>query len=142
MKYTYACPGGPNMTSVRAVRPRAECAARSRGPRYASVSTMRPARTLRPSSCTRCIPIRARAMVSVLRSKKAREGFRTGDIARDGKGIHYNAPAALRNAQLRLLSDTRMRALLWILAALGLTADPAVASVYPLPAGRSGGGGN
>jgi L,D-transpeptidase ErfK/SrfK len=76
-------------------------------------------------------------MASVLRSKKAREGFRAGDIARDGKGIHYNAPAALRNAQLRLLSDTRMRALLWILAALGLTADPAVASVYPLPADGS-----
>ena len=30
-----------------------------------------------------------------------------------------------------------MRALLWILAALGLTADPAVASVYPLPADGS-----
>ena len=31
-KYTYARPAGPNITLVRGVRPRKECAARSSGP--------------------------------------------------------------------------------------------------------------
>src|SRR5437763_11798955 len=90
MKYTYACPGGPYMTSVRAVRPREECAARSRGPRYASVSTMRPVRTALPSSCTRCMPMSSRAMASVLRAKNACGSFSARLTARDGKGILYN----------------------------------------------------
>src|SRR2546421_4307202 len=94
MKYTYACPAGPNMTSVRAVRPREECAARSRGPRYPSVSTMRPARTARPSSCTRCMPTSSRAIARVLRAKNARGSFSPPVTARDGKGIHYNRRGA------------------------------------------------
>src|ERR1700730_11888357 len=92
MKYTYACPGGPNMTSVRAVRPRAEWAARSRGPRYASVSTIRPARTLSPSSCTRCMPMSSRATARVLRAKKASGSFLPRVTACDGNGILYNRP--------------------------------------------------
>src|SRR6185312_4555841 len=58
---------------------------------------MRPRRSRVPSSCTRCMPIRSRAMASVLRSKKARGGLRDGlargFTARDSKGIHYNGPA-------------------------------------------------
>src|SRR6185437_4157090 len=63
-----------------------------------------PRRSRVPSSCTRCMPIRSRAMASVLRSKKARGGLRgglaRGFTARDSKGIHYNGPAGRTGVSL------------------------------------------
>src|SRR5688500_12024376 len=56
MKYTYARPGGPNITSVRSVRPLLECDARSLGPRYASTSTIRARRTTPPTRRDRITP--------------------------------------------------------------------------------------
>src|SRR5579859_3980774 len=60
------------MTALRAERPRAECAARSSGPAYASVSTMRP--TIGPSGdqWTRRLPRRSGATSSDGRSNQAR----------------------------------------------------------------------
>src|SRR3984893_3270264 len=156
MKYTYACPGGPNMTSVRAVRPRAEWAARSRGPRYASVSTIRPTRTPSPSPGARCMPMSSRATVRVLRAKKARGSFSPRVTARDVSGILYNRtrrPADGGSCPLsreycpindiEVLHRNHMKqarkpgTLLWSLSWVGLLAGPAWANVYPLPADGS-----
>src|SRR5712692_1389823 len=72
VKYTYAWPGAPNITSVRGVRrPPREWAARSLGPRYASTSISRPNRRVPSISRTRTLPSRSRATVTVSRSKNS-----------------------------------------------------------------------
>src|SRR5215831_17972568 len=66
-RYTYACPGGPNIDSLRGVRPRKPWLAGSSWS-YASTSTMRPP-TPSTSSVT---PIRSGATSCTLRAKKLR----------------------------------------------------------------------
>src|SRR6266849_5675534 len=68
----YAWPGGPNTTLLRAVRPAAAWAARSSAPRYASTSTMRPARTFRPWRRTMSLPKSSRLASRGSRLKNAR----------------------------------------------------------------------
>src|SRR5262245_47909390 len=66
-RYTYACPGGPNIVSFRCVRPRYPWLAGSSWS-YASTSTMRP-----PTPSTRSVtPIRSGATSCTLRAKKSR----------------------------------------------------------------------
>src|SRR3984893_14079331 len=144
------------MTSVRAVRPRAEWAARSRGPRYASVSTIRPTRTRSPSSCTRCVPMSWRATLRVLRAKKARGSLSPRVTARDVSGILYNrtrrpadggsCPLSREDCPVNHIEALHRKhlkqarkpgTLLWSLSWVGLLAGPAWANVSPLPADGS-----
>src|SRR2546421_1220125 len=89
------------MTWLRGVWPRAECAARSSGPRYASTSTSRPVRRRPATSRTRTLPSRSRATSSVSRSKNSR-----GRIF-SMKGKASRRPAS-RSAGLALAQGTEL----------------------------------
>src|SRR2546421_6610656 len=91
VKYTYRCPGGPNITSVRAVRPRYEWLAGS-SCRYASTSTNRAERRVPFGRIrTKIRPSRSRATAGDGRAKKDRGSLGDGD-----RGLtRGSAPAVL-----------------------------------------------
>src|SRR3989344_6678878 len=73
VKYTYQCPGGPNIGSFRFVIPLRACDALSCCPKYASVSTILYAVVFPFTFRTRYLPSRSFATFGAGRRKKLEE---------------------------------------------------------------------